>query len=57
MFLELSLQEDSYQYECRYLVKVDGSVKVLLKLISDSDVKIRAFMNWHLRVNKSGYWN
>ena len=40
MFLELSLQEDSYQYECRYLVKVDGSVKVLLKLISDSDVKI-----------------
>ena len=43
MFLELSLQESSYQYECRYLRQADGSVDVLPELTSDPDAKIRAF--------------
>ena len=52
MFLELSLQEESYQYECRYLRQADGSVDVLPELTSDPDAKIRAFRSWHLRFDK-----
>ena len=40
MVLELSLQEDRYQYECRYLMQADGSVEVLPELTSDPDAKI-----------------
>ncbi|RPF81353.1 MAG: hypothetical protein CBB80_009115 [Synechococcus sp. TMED20] len=53
MFLELSLQESSYQYECRYLRQADGSVDVLPELTSDPDAKIRAFSSWHLRFDKN----
>ena len=53
MFLELSLQESSYQYECRYLRQADGSVDVLPELASDPKAKIRAFRSWHLRFDEN----
>ena len=53
MFLELSLQESSYQYECRYLRQADGSVDVLPELASDPKAKILAFRSWHLRFDKN----
>ena len=53
MFLELSLQESSYQYECRYLRQADGSVDVMPELASDPKAKIRAFVSWHLRFDQN----
>ena len=53
MFLELSLQEDSDQYECRSLKQADGSVGVLPELISDPAARIRVLGSWHLRFDKN----
>lgn len=53
MFLELSLQDSYYQYQCRYLRQADGSVDVLPELTSDPNAEIRAFASWHLRFDQN----
>ena len=53
MFLELSMQESSDQYECRILKQNDGSSDILPVIAADSEVKIRAFISWHLRFAKN----
>ena len=53
MFLELSLQDANYQYQCRYLRQADGSVDVLPELVSDPNAEIRAFASWHLRFDQN----
>ena len=53
MFLESSLQEDSYQYDCHNLRQADGSVDALPDLVSDPDAKIRGFKSWCLCVDKN----
>ena len=40
MFLVLSRQEESYQYECHYMGQTDETVCVLPELAADPDVKI-----------------
>ena len=53
MFLKLSLQEDSCQYECLYSKQAVGSLGILPELTSDSDTRIRAFRSLHLRFDKN----